>query len=160
MVHQEKFCCSFVKEINRMNQIKYILSACLLLLMIFMALFLYTTFPESGIVASAGNFNSDQIPDAAAPVSKGLQLFKQNCASCHALDKDLVGPALRGVGERGPWAADKENLKKWIKDPRPFVANDPYAKALKNRFGQTMPAQSQLSDADIEELVDYITNAN
>ena len=30
----------------------------------------------------------------------GKKLFKANCASCHKLDKKLVGPALGGVTER------------------------------------------------------------
>jgi mono/diheme cytochrome c family protein len=128
--------------------------------MIFMGIFLYVTFPESGIVASAGNINKDQTEHSTAPVSKGQQLFKQNCASCHAIDKDMTGPALHGVAERGPWAADRENLRKWIKNPNPFIASDPYIKALKNKFGLPMPAQSQLSDEEVEEVVRYITSSN
>ena len=30
----------------------------------------------------------------------GKKLFKANCASCHKLDKKLVGPALAGVTDR------------------------------------------------------------
>ena len=30
----------------------------------------------------------------------GKQLFNQKCASCHAIDKQLVGPALKGVEDR------------------------------------------------------------
>lgn len=140
-----------------MNQIKYILSACLILLMIFMGVFLYKTFPESGIIAQnqtpIDNISSEQIKVS----SKGEQLFKQNCASCHALDRDLVGPALHGVAQRGPWAEDKNNLKKWIKNSASFISTNAYAKNLKAKYGTPMPAQTQLSDADVEELIGYIT---
>jgi cytochrome c2 len=40
----------------------------------------------------------------------GQQIFQSNCAQCHALDKVLSGPALRGVTERGPWAEDEKNI--------------------------------------------------
>ena len=41
---------------------------------------------------------------------EGRKLFRSLCASCHKLDKKLVGPALGGVEER------RENswLKSWI----------------------------------------------
>jgi mono/diheme cytochrome c family protein len=146
-------CC----QTFAMNQIKYILSACLILLMIFMAIFLYTTFPESGIIASNKTVAVDNSSSIKVS-SKGELLFKQNCAACHALDKDLIGPALRGVGERGPWAKDKGNLKKWVKDPLQFTSTDPYAKNLKAKFGgYQMPAQNQLSDPEIDEVIQYIT---
>ena len=43
---------------------------------------------------------------------EGRKLFRSLCASCHKLDKKLVGPALGGVEER------RENswLKSWIKN--------------------------------------------
>jgi len=121
-----------------------------------MGIFLYKTFPESGIAQS--NPIVDNISSTTSTaVSKGEQLFKQNCASCHAIDRDLVGPALQGVGQRGPWAENRENLKKWIKDPLPFLLSDPYAKHLKEKYKTPMPSQTHLSDADIDEVVKYIT---
>jgi mono/diheme cytochrome c family protein len=140
-----------------MNQIKYILSACLILLMIFMGIFLFKTFSDSGIITQTPTL-VDNVSSLSSEVnSKGEQLFKQNCASCHALDRDLTGPALNGVSERGPWAKDKSNLKKWIKNPAPFIANDTYVKALKDKFGLSMPSQAHLSDAEIEEVIGYIS---
>jgi cytochrome c551/c552 len=138
-----------------MNQIKYVLSACLILLMILMGVFLLKTFPESGIAQTPALL--ENVSSVSSEVnSKGEQLFKQNCASCHALDRDLTGPALHGVSQRGPWAKDKANLKKWIKNPAPFIANDTYVKGLKEKFGLPMPSQAHLSDAEIEEVIGYI----
>lgn len=142
-----------------MNQIKYILSACLILLMIFMAIFLYSSFPESGIVGSNQTVAGNSSSSGEKVISKGEQLFKQNCASCHALDRDLTGPALHGVGQRGPWVKDKNNLKKWIKDPSQFLSTDPYAKNLRNKYGFPMPGQGLLSDNEIEEVIRYITGS-
>ena len=61
----------------------------------------------------------------------GEQLFKQNCASCHAIDKDITGPALGGVLNSGPWAEDKKNLYEWIHNPPGFIAKDKYTQDLK-----------------------------
>jgi cytochrome c551/c552 len=73
------------------------------------------------------------------------------------LDRDLTGPALQGVAERGPWAEDKNNLKKWIRNPMSFISTNAYAKNLKAKYGIPMPAQTQLSEADVEEVIGYIT---
>ena len=43
---------------------------------------------------------------------EGRKLFKQLCASCHKLDKKLIGPALGGVEER----RENEWLIAWIKN--------------------------------------------
>ena len=140
-----------------MNQIKYILSACLIFLMISAAIFLYKTFPDSGIIAQDQTIIENVSSTTSTTAnSKGEQLFKQNCAACHALDKELIGPALHGIAQRGPWAEDKQNLKKWIKNPGSFIAADPYGKQLKEKYKITMPKQDQLSDADIEVVIDYI----
>lgn len=122
-----------------------------------MGIFLYKTFPESGIIANSKTVIDPGLPKMSTETSKGEKLFKQNCASCHAIDRDLTGPALHGVGQRGPWSEDKENLKKWIKDPSRFTSTDPYAKALKQKFGMQMPGQAHLSDADIEEVIKFIS---
>ena len=45
-------------------------------------------------------------------LSKGKSLFNANCAACHKLDKNLVGPALAGVSEK----YEKDWLYSWIKN--------------------------------------------
>ena len=44
--------------------------------------------------------------------AKGKQLFNQNCAACHSLNKKMTGPALAAVTERHDkewlYALDKE----------------------------------------------------
>jgi cytochrome c2 len=85
----------------------------------------------------------------------GKQLFTANCQTCHSLTKDLTGPALGGVTERGPWG-DRKNLYAWIHNPAAFMANDPYTKGLQAKFGSIMPGFPQLSEKDIDAIVDYI----
>ena len=65
----------------------------------------------------------------------GKALFSQNCASCHAVNKQLTGPALAGVEER--WTK-REDLHAWIKNSAAFLkTGDPYANELYNRFNKT-----------------------
>src|ERR1017187_4162160 len=64
----------------------------------------------------------------------GKALFSQNCASCHAVDKKLTGPALLGVEDR--WS-NKKNLYSWITNNQAFLkTGDPYANNLYNEFGK------------------------
>ena len=38
--------------------------------------------------------------DTGADAAKGKQLFNQNCAACHALNRKMTGPALANVESR------------------------------------------------------------
>ena len=88
----------------------------------------------------------------------GKQLFQQNCQTCHAINKNLTGPALAGVEERGPWT-DRENLYKWVHNPAAFIPTTPYTKALQAQYGQIMPSFPQLTNKDIDAIVEYISAA-
>jgi cytochrome c2 len=94
----------------------------------------------------------------SATAQDGQQLFKQNCASCHAIDKVLAAPALGGVLNRGPWAEDKKNLYAWIHNPAGFMAKDPYTQGLKAQFGAVMPPFAQLKENEIDAIIDYVMN--
>lgn len=86
---------------------------------------------------------------------EGKKLFKSLCASCHKLDKKLVGPALGGVEER------RENswLKAWIKNNAELRASgDADANAIFEEFkGSNMTAFPQLSDKNIDDILYYTT---
>ena len=89
----------------------------------------------------------------------GKALFSANCATCHALDKQLTGPALRGVEERGPWTA-RANLIKWVHNPGGFISTTEYTKNLAAQFnGQIMPSFPQLAEKEINAIFDYIKTA-
>ncbi|HTM93949.1 MAG TPA: c-type cytochrome [Flavisolibacter sp.] len=94
----------------------------------------------------------------SATAQNGEQLFKQNCASCHAIDKVLAGPALGGVLNRGPWAEDKKHLYEWIHNPPGFMAKDPYTQGLKAQFGSVMPGFPQLKESEIDAIIDHVMN--
>lgn len=88
----------------------------------------------------------------------GQQIFAANCQTCHALDKVVSGPALRGVTERGPWT-DKANRYKWVHGPGAFIPTTPYTQSLQKEYGQIMPSFPQIPDKDIDAIFDYIQNA-
>lgn len=71
---------------------------------------------------------------------------KNGCASCHSIDKKVVGPAWQAVADKykgDATAADKLSAK--------------IAKGGSGVWGPVpMPAQPKLSDADNKELVAFI----
>jgi hypothetical protein len=89
----------------------------------------------------------------------GKAIYSANCATCHALDKQLTGPALRGVEERGPWT-NRANLVKWIHNPGAFIPTTPYTQQLVQQYnGQIMPSFPQLGEKEIFAVLDYIKTA-
>jgi cytochrome c2 len=86
----------------------------------------------------------------------GQQLFSANCASCHNVFKQIIGPALANFESRGPWA-DHTNLYEWVHNSDAFAAKNAYTKDLKATFGGTaMTHFPDLTPKDIDAIVDYI----
>jgi len=86
---------------------------------------------------------------------EGRKLFKQLCASCHKLDRKLIGPALGAVEER----RENDWLKAWIKNNSALRASgDKDAIAVFNEYnGSVMSAFPQLSDTQIDDILYYTT---
>ena len=91
-------------------------------------------------------------------VRTGKKIFNANCASCHKLEGNLIGPALGGVEER----RTNEWLKLWIKDNAALRASgDADAIAIFNEWnGSVMTAFPQLSDDDIDAILAYTTHGD
>ena len=86
---------------------------------------------------------------------EGKKLFKSLCASCHKLDKKLIGPALGAVEER----RENDWLKAWIKDNAALRASgDKDAIAIFEEYkGSNMTAFPQLTDKNIDDILYYTT---
>ena len=99
---------------------------------------------------------------AQGDAKNGEKLFKADCSACHALDKQLVGPALGGVVDRlkKEQNLDTDWLHKWIKDNKALRASgDKYANEVFNKFNKTEMLQfPNLSDQDINDILEYTTN--
>ena len=91
----------------------------------------------------------------AARQTEGRKLFKSLCASCHKLDKKLIGPALGGVEER----RENDWLKAWIKNNAELRASgDREAIAIFEEYkGSPMTAFPQLNDKQIDDILYYTT---
>ncbi|MBG9376304.1 cytochrome c [Panacibacter sp. DH6] len=85
----------------------------------------------------------------------GKALFSQNCASCHAIHKQLTGPALAGIENR---VTDRKMLHRWIRDSEEVLkSQDPYFTTLYNQFNQaSMSKFPNLKDEEIDAILDYI----
>lgn len=89
-----------------------------------------------------------------ARAQDGQALFQQNCASCHAVNKTITGPALAGVESRWP---SKTLLHLWIRNWNKAVATgDPYAKQMAASTTNVMNTFENLSDAEIDAILAYI----
>ena len=99
---------------------------------------------------------------AQGDAKNGEKLFKANCTACHALDKQLVGPALGGVVDRlkKEQNLDTDWLHKWIKDNKSLrESGDKYAIEVYEKFNKTeMLAYPNLTDQDINDILQYTTN--
>lgn len=93
---------------------------------------------------------------------KGETLFKTNCAACHALDKQTIGPALGGVVDRlqKEQNLDTAWINKWVKDSKALrLSGDKYANEVFNKFNKVeMTAFPNLTDQDIADILEYTTN--
>ena len=100
--------------------------------------------PIAPAVASGGD---------AAAIQAGDALFKTNCTQCHAVNEQVVGPALAGITKRRPIAW----IIPWVHNSAKVVASgDEYAVALYSRFQKQQMPSFQLSDKEIKNIVAYV----
>jgi mono/diheme cytochrome c family protein len=86
----------------------------------------------------------------------GESVFKANCAACHKVGKDLVGPALKGTQARWEENSSIENLYKWVKNSQGLIdEGDVYAKKLYAKWGSIMPPQA-VSNEEIDAIFEYV----
>ena len=85
---------------------------------------------------------------------EGKTIFSNRCTACHAIDKNVVGPALMNV--------DKRHDEKWIisfvhSSQTVIKSGDMAAVNLFNRFNKTpMPDHPDLTDEQVRSIISYI----
>ena len=86
-------------------------------------------------------------------IAKGKSLFNSQCASCHKLNRKLVGPALKGVSAK----YEKEWLYSWIKNSAAMIkSGDERAVAIYEEYNKVaMNAFPNLSNNDIDNILAY-----
>ncbi|MFC4218774.1 c-type cytochrome [Flagellimonas marina] len=115
---------------------------------------------EEAANATAEDATQEVAADAAGgDPAKGKQIFNQNCAACHALDRKMTGPALANVEQRlsEEEGLDKEWLYAWIKNsPGVIASGDAYANKIYAEYNQAaMTPFPTLSNQDIDDILAY-----
>lgn len=97
------------------------------------------------------------LPAHSQSIEEGEKLYKANCTACHQIDGKLIGPALRGVGDK----YSEEWLIKWIKNSAEMIASgDPDAIAIYEEYNKSpMTAFPYFSDDDVRNILAYIEQA-
>ena len=108
------------------------------------------------VVTTTQNYNL-QITDEDRIVT-GKSIFLQKCASCHSINMNLTGPALKGVTKR--WESQSVMFD-FIRNSQMVIAKDVYAKSLFNKWNKVpMPPFSYLTDEDIQSILLYIKSGS
>ena len=125
--------------------------------LLILQLFSISTFAQDD--ATAEQAVEGAAADAGGDPVKGKQLFNQNCAACHALNRKMTGPALANVETRlsEEEGLDKEWLYAWVKNSAGVIASgDAYANKIYAEYNQAaMTAFPTLSNADIDNILAY-----
>lgn len=112
--------------------------------------------PAAEASAAAGG---EEGPCGPGDAANGKQLFNQNCAACHALDRRMTGPALANVAVRltEEEGLDCEWIYSWIRNSAGMIASgDSYANEIYAEYNQAaMTAFPTLSDQDIADILAY-----
>lgn len=111
-----------------------------------------TTTGEADTISQQNNQPADQA-EKEALAQEGQRLFSNNCASCHQLGSQLIGPDLVGVSERH----SDEWLIRFIQNSTAVIeSGDPYAVELFEKFNKIpMPPQSLTND-EVMQVLAYI----
>jgi protein SCO1/2 len=87
---------------------------------------------------------------------QGATLFRRHCAACHTTGRgDSVGPDLAGVTRSRP----RDWLRRFIQHPdRMLAEGDPLATALYAKYRQLPMPKQDLTDAEVDTLIEYLDN--
>ena len=90
-------------------------------------------------------------------ISKGEQLFRTRCTSCHTISgkepEDALGPDLIGVTNQ----RDPEWLLNWLRAPDQMLRDeDPIAMALLEKYNGLPMPNLRLNRKEVDDLLDYI----
>lgn len=145
-----------MKKVQDRDQFSKVFSISLVVFLLFsLSIFSQEETPAE-VVEEA---TAEVVEEAGGDAAKGKQLFNQNCAACHALDRKMTGPALANVEARlaEDEGLDKEWLYQWIKNSSGMIADgDSYAAKIYAEYNQAaMTAFPTLSNGDIDDILTY-----
>lgn len=102
--------------------------------------------------------NEDVMQSNVVNLTRGKQIFDQQCSSCHAIQQENFGPALGSVTKRLP----RNWLIAFIKNSQQVIkAGDEYGVQLFNSYDQkVMVPMEFLDEHAINSVLDYIEFAS
>jgi mono/diheme cytochrome c family protein len=142
------------------NQLKYLIQACAILIALFILTGLAAKFFPTSRFSDAVKSDDHEIvvlpkKELSTAELRGQVLFKKNCNMCHGVGR--TDDLLVGFETRGPWV-NRNELHKWIRNPQEYVLKDStgYTARLVEIYGVKMTPSPNLSDADIDKILDYL----
>ena len=125
----------------------------LIILVCFFIFSPFVVYAQEQADSAMTNISADGLPLDPVLIDAGQTLFKNNCAVCHAVQNQLVGPALAGVYERQSidWiTAFVQNSQKVIQ------SGDPYAVQLYEQYNKTEMTSFDFSRDEVVAILTYI----
>ncbi len=125
-----------------------------------LALIVTTLFLSLSMTSQAAVAVPDVAVTDAAGVAKakaGMDLFKANCTSCHAIDRKVVGPALAGVWDR--WESE-DKLIAWVQNNAKLRASgDAYANKIYAEYANSnMTTFPTFTKEQVQDILIYVKN--
>jgi cytochrome c1 len=140
-----------------MHQWRYILPA----ILIFIAIAIVYLMTEKTSIFKSYNADKNEItvinkPDFLSQDGfRGKELYDSNCLKCHGSFNQADGPWLSLAGVDSKWP-DKKELFEFIRNPEEVIKRNAYAKKLKVAFGIIMQGFPNLTDNEIQAIINYI----
>jgi mono/diheme cytochrome c family protein len=144
------------------KEVNYVLQGFLLTLVVIGAFkfggYLLSIPPPEEPKEVASNTGSVTEPKLSPLAVTGKSIFQNNCASCHSLTKEVVGPMLMNVPQR----LEKKVIYAWIRNPAAVLkSGDPYFNGLVKKFnGVMMTGFPNLTDGEIDAILEYFSTAS
>jgi cytochrome oxidase Cu insertion factor (SCO1/SenC/PrrC family) len=113
------------------------------------------------VAGAQQNASYSDAPIRLPQLSRGEELFRTRCASCHTVGAPsgsaaglrAIGPDLAGVTR----SRDRGWLARWLREPDVMLAEkDPLATALFQRFNRVAMPNLKLNGADIAALLSFL----
>ena len=116
---------------------------------------------EPGICGNTSRENINHLmvsEEFAEHWENGKILFKQNCASCHKLNKNSIGPMLKGTLSKWEENDEVEILYDFILDPIKVYESGKsnYVNEIWEFSKTDMPSNPHLTKEDAKDIMDYV----
>jgi mono/diheme cytochrome c family protein len=139
------------------SQIKYIVEACVALLLAVVTVKTIQLFSHTNIIGGPGSTTVEfnQPENISSKNAEGKKLFIDNCARCHSIARKIVGPPLGGITDR---VHNRELLISWVRNNQKVLqSGDPYFNSLFQEYNRfPMDVFPQLDDKQIDAILNYV----